>query len=388
MYKYVLVFITALVPLQLSAAQQPTAAELLEKYTQNREKLKSFTLKYEEEVHGDGRKFLANYRTLGKRNIYKGGYFGKIRSDGDRHYQSEKFWDENMPLRAHSKSEAEASPIYTSHLWDGKKHYQYMFSSKGAEKDWLIIDDGREPSKINFTISDIVIRTSRDHILRGGFHNSQQRGPLKLIDEELKEVDSIFVQKDTEEINGSQCYVIKAKSKDSEYKIWIDPEHGYNIAKARIFRGGEGVEYGNENEISLLTYLRDVRFEKIEGIWVPMEADYGLHIKRAKGSYLKTNHHIKRTEFVLNPDHDALGSFDIDYVRNGARTVILGVKGIKYRWQDGELIPNIDKLVIAELDRMAAEVAAEREGSDVNNLAVAEISIPDGNDVFIPDANA
>ena len=86
------------------------------------------------------------------------------------------------------------------------------------------------------------------------------------------------------------------------------------------------------------TYLRNVRFEKIDGMWVPMEADYGFDRRLVKGDFEKEDHHIKRTEFILNPDHEALGSFETDFIRYGASIHLIGTPGILYIWQDGKVV--------------------------------------------------
>ena len=56
------------------------------------------------------------------------------------------------------------------------------------------------------------------------------------IDKELEKIQNITVLPKKEVINNSECYVIMAKTNDSDYKIWINPEHGFNIARAVIER--------------------------------------------------------------------------------------------------------------------------------------------------------
>jgi len=62
------------------------------------------------------------------------------------------------------------------------------------------------------------------------------------------------------------------------------------------------------------------------------------------GSFSRWNRHYKLTEVVLNPDHDALGSFDNPLenprndpeLKNGAS---VRKDGSRYVWQDGKLVP-------------------------------------------------
>ena len=321
--------------LRRTKEKHPSAAELLDKYVKSQDKIKSFVLKYEDVYTVDNRlSFLPRYKRI-KRDTQAGGYIGEIRSDGNRHYCCEKGWSEkNHPDRSRSKAEAISDPRTLTHLWDGERMYQYLFSNAGAERDTLFL----VPKKRVGTRGKEIISTVRDHALRGVFQDTYKRVPFERIDSALKRANKILVQDNMEDIGGSKCYVIKAETKDSKYKIWIDPKHGYNIAQAKISRGGEGTEFGNDREISIFTYMRNVQFKKIDDVWVTLEADYGFYRKMVLGDFESSDHHCKRTELVLNPDHEALGSFENDFIRNGASTHLIGVPGILYVWQDGQVV--------------------------------------------------
>jgi len=120
-------------------------------------------------------------------------------------------------------------------------------------------------------------------------------------------------------------------------------------------RAKEGDEYYDKGVLSKghirTAYLDNVRFEKIDGVWVPMKADRGYDkIYGHPGSFSKGVTHFKRTKIVLNPDHDKLGSFDNPLENpdqdpelvNGTKVRIVGDKA-RYTWQDGKLIPDKDK---------------------------------------------
>lgn len=322
--------------------KHPSAAELLDKYVKSQDKIKSFVLKFEDVYTVDNKlSFLPRYKKI-KRYTQNGGYLGEIRSDGNRHYDWEKGWSEkDHPDRSRSKAEALSDPRTLTHMWDGERMYQYLFSNAGAERDTLFL----VPKKLVGTKGQEIIRNVRDYALRGVFQDTYIRVPFERIDSALKRANKILVQDNMEDIGGSKCYVIKAETKDSKYKIWIDPKHGYNIAQAKISRGGEGTEFGNDREISIFTYLRNVQFKKIDDIWVTMEADYGFYRKMVAGDFEKEDHHCKRTELVLNPDHEALGSFENDFIRNGASIHLIGTPGILYIWQDGKVVDEKGRVV-------------------------------------------
>ena len=70
---------------------------------------------------------------------------------------------------------------------------------------------------------------------------------------------------------------------------------------------------------------------------MPVEADYRRELEYVNGNYEKIYSHKKITEFIINPDHEALGSFKHDFIPNGARVRLAGVSGITYTWQDGKV---------------------------------------------------
>ncbi|MCX5638924.1 MAG: hypothetical protein NTX52_14705, partial [Planctomycetota bacterium] len=63
-------------------------------------------------------------------------------------------------------------------------------------------------------------------------------------------------------------------------------------------------------------------------------------------TWSKSDTYYKRTEIILNPDHDALGSFVPDDIRNGAKAYKVDVPGITYTWQDGRVVDATGKVFI------------------------------------------
>jgi hypothetical protein len=153
------------------------------------------------------------------------------------------------------------------------------------------------------------------------------------IDLRLREANAISVRDKTVDVCGSDCYVIEARINRGEYRLWIDPEHGYNIAKIEIERGE-----GDAGPLKRFSFsLSDVRFRKVQDIWLPVKGHVEDRFEYRSGHYCTDSYELEIKEIVLNPDHDVLGSFVLDDVPNGAKVSVMGVKG-KYRWQDGEVV--------------------------------------------------
>jgi hypothetical protein len=90
---------------------------------------------------------------------------------------------------------------------------------------------------------------------------------------------------------------------------------------------------------SAVVELSNVSFREVDGIWVPVAADYRREHKVIDGDYENAHSHFRMTEFLVKPDHEVLRSFVPDFIRNGAPVQIYGVSGAGGVWQDGQIIP-------------------------------------------------
>lgn len=323
--KYVIIVVVFLLPLQSIEAKQPTAHELLDKYAETQDKLQSFIVKFERTPYRASSSLQGQLPRLGKEQAT--GY-NEFRFDGRRSKWLFCMWGHvGMSPEFTPKDRAKCG----SRLWDGDTFFQY----------------GRQEKHTNFPYGSVTqITNFKDNIeegqktfcharlkLRGYFYGDHKR-----IDSILRDTDTISVRDNTQNIAGSDCYVIDAVTKHGKYTLWIDPDHGYNIAKA-IARKTRGDLWSHgllKGESKIYFSLKNIRFKKIDDVWVPMEADTYSSQTWSKGEFWKSSGHIKRTEFVLNPDHDAMGSFLPDDIRDGAKiSYINGVRTRGYTWRNG-----------------------------------------------------
>jgi len=185
-------------------------------------------------------------------------------------------------------------------------------------------------------------------MLTGYFSGCEDR-----VDTVLRRAHEISVQKKAERINGVECPVITAETDSGNYKIWIDPDYGHNISKAQVSlaEGRSHYFYGKPFETAgraLSVSLQNVRFRRIQGIWLPVEAD--ISYRRVFDGILDANRsetHVKITDVLLDPDHDAMRSFGADDIPDGAVvTAFVNLnKGFitawdpEYRWlRDAEFV--------------------------------------------------
>ena len=313
-------------------AKHPTVAQLLDKYTQALDSTSSFIGAYK--LVGDHRSNSAWSKKSGTIS-----YRGRVRHDNQRFYYQKYMWGYITPT---FPDMSEDMPMYNCSIINGREKWAY-YHNKNLEV--------KIPGKISlgpYSKEYVPITMTPGISYLTGYINSDQR-----LDTVLRKADRIIVRQTTEKVGGSDCFVLEADTKHGQYKLWLDPEHGFHPAKMR-----QSAKEGNYRHhkkmtegMTLKAYLDSVRFEKIDGIWVPMEADAGHDIRGIDKDFklTKFDYHYKRTVFILNPDHDKLGSFadpifekptNDPELTNGTRVRISLSPNSRsqYTWQDGKLI--------------------------------------------------
>jgi len=324
MYK-LLIIVACCIPVQASAIEKLSVSELLDRYAANQDKLKSFIVRTEatkiEEVTENG---TASHTSRGKWEVE----FRYEEDGGDfRAYFS--------PKKVHSVADGSLVPAdqHYSHLclWDRNRYIEH-YRGQTLNESNVFVSFAAKDMKNAFAIG----------YPGPGSTLGLLYGDVERFDSILRQSDSISVRDELEQVGLVDCYVINAKSKHGIYTVWLDAEHGYGIAKADVHKGPKDLLWGRPlGSYIYAPYdisIRNVRFESIEGIWVPMKADFMVCSKgsTAKRSNLSSvmNVHYRITELHLNPDHDALGSFVPD-IENGTSVRIQEAPGVRYTWQEG-----------------------------------------------------
>ncbi len=306
--------------------KHPSVTELMDKYAQNQNKVRSFTSRAETSSIG-----VYSWENFRKRKVWSS---SEVRFDGsDRGAIRKRVWG-NVGVGGAFIQKGQA--YYKCRLWDGKDFYQYD-RARGAGRLYLTREansSGRD-KRGKAAGMNTMLGAFADRVCAGVYSRDKDR-----IDIILGQADTVSVQDKMDTVGGSKCYVINADTKFGKYTIWIDPQHGYNVAKAIVSKQagdwmtGHGIA---KNKQALSFILENVRFEKIDDVWVSMEADTETKDTLASGKFSAGKGHFKRTEFIPNPDHDALGSFLPDDIQNGAKVRIVDVDG-RYTWQDGQVV--------------------------------------------------
>jgi hypothetical protein len=287
------------VALSASGAERPSAQELLDKLTRAQDQLKSYVMQYENSTTWfDGP------------STFVSDSAGEMRFDGRHMVDRCRLWG-----RLSSKLErSQEKPNYQSRLLDDQFLYSYQ---RGLPSD---ADAGtlslRDAATVVVSLPQITGSPLE-------FRLSIGRDSKKRIDARLREAPVIRVR-DKLEPAGEEalpCHVLEADTRHGRYIVWLDPAHGYQPAQAvRQCRFGHlrPNDKPYEQRETILGTLDNVRFEKQEGLWVPMEFTNAIDETNAMGERFRLTSHFRATRFALNPGHVALRSFVPDDIGEGA----------------------------------------------------------------------
>jgi hypothetical protein len=323
-----------------TAARTPTAGELLDKYTKALDSLMCVVIKAETTSEG-GYAFDRDWPDpLVRGTRFRGKTFNRseFRTDGKRLHSRDYDWGNISPARP---SVPAHQPSYRCHNWDGREHYQHSRDVNVPTLSGLIL---LHKPDIGFGFS----RNGPLSYLMGYNLESDER-----LDTILRRAESIAVRPKTERIGGSDCRVIEARTDSGRIALWIDPGHGYHAARAEAELVPGELAYGRPMRRGWAreTRLENVRFEKVGGLWAPMEADVTQSRLYGGNNRSLQKYHYKRTMVLVNPDHDALGSFENPLrnpandpeLRNGT-DVMLDNK--TYHWRDDNVVDDAGSAII------------------------------------------
>ena len=335
------------------AAGQPSPQELLDKYEAIRGKFTSYIIEDEEGITIQSRK-----------PGYKGPLdyrrWVELRFDGERYRERTHQWGK---VFADRPPKEKGKGPYKGRLWDGTQFYQHSRSQTPN------VDDPEKGTVHIQTKKTWGARlVARDHEgcasrvgLREKFY-----GDSEPIGKRLRRARRIRVRPQRETVRGSECYVIEAVSQHGKYTVWIDPDHSHQIARARVGRMGDrGTFMGKKQHkaISIVAELDHERFEKIDGVWIPMEGVYGYTRRFGmKGEHFTTiREEIKRKKVIFNPDHEAMKSFVPDFP-NGTKVFYPAeMPDIEFWWKDGKVEPHVDEQTLNEtVDQIMQFAKADR----------------------------
>jgi hypothetical protein len=321
-----------------SLAGESSVAELLGRYSANQDKLnRSLIVRAEcssQVCTNDV--FDANFggpvevRWDGKRGLYLANYHVKDRKE--------------------LKGPLDETDAYRFTLWDGERRFVYYDVPPVPGRPVEAYADLSKRGSLNDVFTEQMSGTP----LFGIHYRGRDR-----IDAVLRGYENLRVREQTEAVGPDGCYVIEASDAVSTWTVWLDPQHGYGIARASIHlgpgaRNGERSWSGQEYSRYVLS---DVEFREIDGVHVPMAYTQSEEFRAEEIGVRKATKRVKVTDVVLNADHEALGSF-VPKMREGARVFDVD-HGLTYYWRSGKLVPDIDEAAVKDMDTMVESLLAQ-----------------------------
>ncbi len=169
----------------------------------------------------------------------------------------------------------------------------------------------------------------------------------------------------TETIDGNACYVVEGETQNGRYKIWIDPNSGFNVRKAIVNKKIGDLYYSqpittkkSQEKVFLgcEINLSDVEVEKVGVYFIPTSANLIRKDKYSDGTTGQVSWSSKRSKIQLNPNFEKMGAFVMDGIPEGTRIVMNEYPGLKYIWANGRFILDVGLDVIEDVDKVTQEI--------------------------------
>ena len=355
------------------SGQSITINELLDRYNQTQKDsqakyIKSETIRKDEDSLADEPKWYIcklEYYTDGTRIDLTKGKWISIADKNDRN-----FYDSSYSTRL---------------IWDEDTWYEY--------KKPKIIEDGRVFISTNENWKNDSLFGNESIPLEGYII-----GNTKTISSIFHEADEIKLHDTKEIINGILCYVLEADTEYGNHKIWIDPEHGYNICQAEVVRTNDDLYFGkplskikvsadytqniklsegippipigSRTEVAFI--MNNVKFQDYNGLWIPISGDWQETTTYENGRVTKKSFNHSLIELEISPDFEAVHAFEPN-IPNGTLVRIENENiVIPYHWIDNEVEPDVDEIVLEVIDETIEELAQEAPFNNNQSLEIGQ----------------
>lgn len=315
--------------LTAGAVEQPTVSQLLDKFAQTQNGLKSFRVTGKCTIKAESSFWSGAVRSS---SLYD------VRCDGEKISSRVSLWGEVEPGRQIPENEA----VYSNHTWDGQNYLRYSKGS-GSKGSRRVVINTRQS---NWEVK----RLQTGHIagpLWGFFAGAMDRADVV-----LRGARDISIRGKIERVNGSECYVVDAETSWGRYTVWFDRNHGFNIAKASVeyAAGKDYLFYGQPFDKAgkkMDWSIEITGFKEVGDLWVPTQArQINYRLFDDKRNYERSQATTTLTEIIANPDHKRVGSFLPDDIPNGAEVFIVDAKGNPHTWQNGKVVDETGKVVM------------------------------------------
>jgi hypothetical protein len=313
-------------------AGREQALKLLDQYEATRSQLNCFIFKDKGSCEWDAHYTPGMNQSLsGHRTVF---HSEELRFDGTRYKLCQKLWGPMPP-----DTYRENNPRYSFSLYDGTNVWAYMADPTAGP--------GTARPRVNryhLTMNSVPMADRIDgnlgiackvYFLLGYFPIGKTRIALN-----FRQASSLSVRKQTELVDGSPCIVIDAVTKSGRGSIWLDPEHGYLIAKAEYHvKAGDLFNNHFQKTGTVMDFkLYDVRFKKVNDTWVTVAGTEESNNVWLPDGYEHYKESYVISEITLHPDFSTLpNAFALEDVHEGAKVQVVNNHKGNFVWRNGKI---------------------------------------------------
>jgi hypothetical protein len=325
------------------SGQNPTIEELLAKYEQTQINMKNIHFKSETIMEEKDSLAKESNLTACRAEFY---------TDGTR---IDLTVGESIHISNKDYREIPDSGYSTRLIWDENHWYQHKRPEKS--EDQRVFISKREKWKKDYLFNVYAVAIDGYFI-----------GDSNTVSSIFRNADQIKLYEEQENINGVSCYVLEAISKYGMHKIWIDPEHGYNICQAEVVKNRNDLfdskplsnpppeDIANlritlpegqpplitKSKVEAILTVNNVKFQEYNDVWIPISGDWKHTVAYEDGRILTALFNYKKYDIELSPDFKEAKTFEPN-IPNGTTVRIEGENlFIPLYWQNGKVVDSND----------------------------------------------
>jgi len=336
---FAVVFVTLRGPHTFGQDQDPNAVEVLRHYKESLSWQKTVSMKVTVESNGyeDGRRIPVTIKRLFTFRM-------------DQEHARAEWSGKSLHIDANSTIDLDQSHVIKT-IMNGDT---YANLTSGLNRPPFAARIKSDKEFYDNQLNEMLCHPITGGPLWGKMYGNNRKSVAELLGESA----GLTLRDEQENINGVPCYVLEATTEHGRVTAWLFREKGYNALKWSIQKTTG--DLFNGKPISLRFWLAEFvadDLQKVGDFWVTTSGTLTFRIDYSDESPIKTKttiHKYNVSDIQINPDFVALGAFKIDFP-NGTRVSVDDYTGIRYVWQDGEIIP-ADDPTFDEIDKIVEEL--------------------------------
>lgn len=337
-------------------------------------------------------------------------------------YQQSVGWDLHCAMTVHCTMQitGEGSRKFNT----GKRKYDFEYYRDGDHAEWsgkdiLLTENDTEDRSYSeentWVANDKHVISARRFLdqknFRGSFGNSLRNeldakwtsasngcfldGRIWLGDKGSVHIANVLAEGSrvirNETIDGHDCEVVESSTKYGRLTAWLARDQGGNAIQYSLIRSPDNLTNGNkilreEGLKEMATMISNVKFKKIDGIFVPVEGTFIHKAIFADGSVRTEQANVIRTNVSLNPDYNALNAF-LPKLPDGTILRSVDASGILFEYVHGDIRPAVDMKTISNIET-AIDTLSQEKPSQKRKEMIASSSSSSSNTPIQPASTA